>query len=60
MKKLFVISSKKFTSLQGAYYQIVKWGNKGTLDKKARIYEVKAVYSWKSLKLKIPKKKIIC
>lgn len=47
MKKIFVISSTKFSSLKGALGQILVWENQGTLDPNAKIYEVKAVYSRK-------------
>ena len=52
---IFVISSKRYKNLQGAMEQIQKWENKGTLDKKARIYKTSEMYRWKSEKL--PKKK---
>ena len=51
-KNIFVISSKKFTSLKGAIAQMRKWENKGTLDPKAKIYGTKTYYSILRNKLK--------
>ena len=37
---MYVISSKKFKSINDALVQILKWDKKGTLDSKAHIYKV--------------------
>lgn len=44
MKKKFVISSTEFDTKDEAIAQIAEWDEDGTLDSRARVYEVKRTY----------------
>jgi len=58
-KKLYVISSTKFSSLTDASRQMLEWWKEGRLDSNARVYEVAKVYNFRviaDLRQEKPKK----
>jgi len=56
IKSMYVISSKKFKSINDALVQMVKWDKAGTLSKSAHVYEV--LHALRVKHKKLPKKKV--
>jgi len=55
MKRLFVLSSKKFETIKDAETKVQGWYSSGDLKQGTKLYEIKAVYN---LKLKFVKGKL--
>ena len=44
MKTIYAVSSTTFESLREAEEQLENWAEQGTLDKNAKVYEVKTAF----------------